>query len=254
MATPIAKLERNNLLLLKVIEAQQSLKSLDAAKTVEEWPPSVGPSPSARMISEHLRAIAKDAVERGLVHPDFKISCSNYYPPKGQKTGRDQRSAPLAKKRARKEADEDDMMHTTDDEVVKTKKTKRGGATKTNDGYPTPPSITRFRSRSTIADVAGATGGLDKKAGNDRNGSDSDSDSDSLADLGDTPTKAGANKQRIQPERRSRAVRKDYTDDWATGELDETDEDFDPYKMRQEQEKQAKRHRARRYADNDDSD
>ncbi|KAF7512598.1 hypothetical protein GJ744_000859 [Endocarpon pusillum] len=206
------------------------------------------------MISEHLRAIAKDAVERGLVHPDFKISCSNYYPPKGPKTGREQRSAPSAKKRARREGDEDDMMHTTDDEVVKTKKTKRGGATKTDGGYLTPPSITRFRTRSTIAAVAGATGGLDKKAGNDRNDSDSDSDSDSLADLGDTPTRADANKQRTQPKRRSRDVRKDYTEDCATGELNESDEDFDPFKMRQEQEKQAKRQRARCYADNYDSD
>ena len=76
------------------------------------------------MISEYLRAIANDAVKRGFVHDKFKIPCSNYYPPKGSKTGREQHAAPSAKKRARKEADEDDMMHTTDDEVVKNKKVR----------------------------------------------------------------------------------------------------------------------------------
>lgn len=223
------------------------------------------------MISEYLRAIVKDAVKRELVHADFKIPCSNYYPPKGPKTGQEQDATPSVKKRAREEADEDDMMHTTDDEVVKTKKvrpvfqsscwsslihiqTKRGGATKSNNGYLTPSSVPRFKSRSTIADVAGATVGLGEKAGNDRN--DSDSDSDSLADLEDTPTKAVANKQRTLPARRTRAARKDYAEeDCATGELDESDEDFDPFRMRQEKEKQeARKRRARCYADNYDSD
>lgn len=85
---------------------------------------------------------------------------------------------------------------------------------------------------------------------------ESDSDSDSLADLDDTPTKT-VKKQRMMPTRKSRGVMKNYAvDDVAdAGGLDESDDDeFNPFKLRQEQEKKdARKHRARRYADEYDN-
>ena len=84
----------------------------------------------------------------------------------------------------------------------------------------------------------------------------SDSDLDSLADLADTPTKSQTNKQRTLPARLSRAVPKYYADeDFNAGELEESDDEYNPFKLRQEEEKkEARKQRVRQYADNYDSD
>ncbi len=86
-----------------------------------------------------------------------------------------------------------------------------------------------------------------------------DSDSDSLADLEDTPTKAPVKKQRIMPTRQNRAVKKydTYADEDVVGAggAEESDDEFDPFKLRQEQEKKdARKHRSCRYSKKHDSD
>lgn len=111
-----------------------------------------------------------------------------------------------------------------------------------------------------------------------RGGADSDSDSDSLADLVETPTPTrSAKKQRTMPVRRSRAVRRTYYGDDDGDDDDdndnknksnnnnndsvgggysrrgakleeESDDEFDPFKKRAEQQKiEARKNRTRRY-------
>lgn len=80
----------------------------------------------------------------------------------------------------------------------------------------------------------------------------SDSDSDSLAGLGDTPTKSSSARKRTLPPRQSRAARKSYAADEVmdAGELEESGDEFDPYKIREEQKKrEARKNRGRFYMD-----
>jgi hypothetical protein len=83
----------------------------------------------------------------------------------------------------------------------------------------------------------------------------SDSDSDSLADLEDTPTKS-IKRQRTMPARRTRVATKYFAEDDAdAGEAEESDEEFDPFKMREEQrKKEARRTRMSRYASESDEE
>jgi hypothetical protein len=83
---------------------------------------------------------------------------------------------------------------------------------------------------------------------------DSDSDLDSLVGLEDTPTKAPITKKRTLPARQSRAARKCYAEDGFVdaGELEESDDDFNPFKVREaEQKKDARKHRGRYFAEGD---
>jgi hypothetical protein len=59
------------------------------------------------------------------------------------------------------------------------------------------------------------------------------------------------------PTRRSRAVKKSYADDDVVGTAgpEESDDEFDPFRLRQEQQKKdARRYRGRRWANEYDSD
>jgi hypothetical protein len=93
---------------------------------------------------------------------------------------------------------------------------------------------------------------IDVPEGDTGRGSESDSDSDSLADLEETPSK----KQRRLPTRQTRGVTK-YCDDSDVGVLggDDTEDEYDPFKLREEEEKrEARKNRSRRYVNGEDDD
>ena len=129
-----------------------------------------------------------------------------------------------------------------------------------------PKSTERIRSRHAF--LAHVTAEAPKRPGNARRPTcgtqvddhvtapDSDSDSDSLADLEETPTKT-VQKQRTMPTRQSRAVRKYYADDDEinAGTVENSDDEFDPFKLREEaQKKEARKRRSRRYTDDYESE
>jgi hypothetical protein len=88
------------------------------------------------------------------------------------------------------------------------------------------------------------------------NNDETDSDSDSLADFGDTLSKVPKRK-RMLPARSTRGGRNYYGDgELDAGGADESDDEFDPFKVRKEEEKkEARRNRMLGYTkDTDDCD
>lgn len=67
------------------------------------------------MVGDRLRAIRKDAIDRGLVDANLKLPCSNVYASK---------SATATRKRTREEEDTDDVMDMTEENENRHKKVR----------------------------------------------------------------------------------------------------------------------------------
>ena len=127
--------------------------------------------------------------------------------------------------------------------------------------YPSPPKTGRKKSRSIFmtADSGGVTHTSKRTTTCQETEVDenppSDSDSDSLADLEDTPTKS-IKRPRTLPTRQSRHATKYFAEDDADASgVEESDGEFDPFKMREEErKKEARRSRTRRYASESDEE
>lgn len=249
---------------------------------------AASPALNPRAISKRLTEIRKNAINSRIVHGDFRIPCSNSQPGKNKKGVKAKKGTEVATEPG-DEVESDSkvwriippwLLVTADSLFLPYQKAVIPAS---DTSYLTPPATIKTESRTgwLIPTSKRSQGrkrtrceqNTQKYHGNG-NGEgkgnrydsyqesdfNSDSDSDSLADLQDTPSKSvvANKKQRTLPARSTRGTRQSYktedeTDvDMGVDDLDSADE-FDPFKVRQDEEKrEARKLRGRRHSIEDD--